>query len=298
MSRTAWLAALLLLALAPAGAAAQCLPQTVPPDLRGPCEETWPAWTGEMAVLGANALLGGFSAGVLHRLRGGSFGDAFLKGAAGGAVVYGGKRIAAERFGGAGLVGRQVAAVGASMTRNAGEGRTVLQQVALPLGPTWLYLQADVPRVRLRADVVALGWLVYALREPELRLDAGMSLSAGAPVFLADGRLITMHGDSLHASGVTEPGLVMLSDVPEFGREYARRTFGHERIHVLQMDQLFLTVTGPATDRALDAVPGLRRVTPYIDLNLSSQLLRLLAGFIPDHLDRPWETEAIFLSTR
>ncbi|CAN5857302.1 hypothetical protein BH23GEM9_BH23GEM9_36520 [soil metagenome] len=293
MRLAAVIAALLL---APARSFAQCPPPLLPPDAAGPCEERYPSWAGELAVLGGNAVLGGLSAGVLHKLRGGSFGDAFLRGVAGGAVIYGGKRIAVERFGGAGLVGREVAAVGSSMVRNAGEGRGVLEQIVLPVGPARLYLQNSRPRVRVRADLMNIGWLIYAIHERELRFDAGMSISAGAPVFMADDRIVFTGSDTAHAHGITEAGLIVIANVPAFGRDYIRRVFEHERVHVLQMDQLFMTVTGPAEERAVAAVPGVRRLAPYIDVNLASSLLRLLNGVIPDFLDRPWETEAIFMS--
>jgi hypothetical protein len=287
---------LVLLAGMSAVAAAQCLPQLLPPDAQQPCGERYPDWTGEMAALGANALLGGLSGGVMQKLHGGSFGTGFLRGLAGGAVVYGGKRIAVERFGGAGLVGRQVAAVGGSMVRNAGEGRGMVERVALPVGPAWLHMQGAVPRVRLRVDAFALGWFLYALQESELELDAGMSLSAGTPVFLTQNRIIITGGDTAHASGAVKPGNIMIADVRAFGREYSRRTFEHERVHVLQMDQIFLTMTGPAETELMRRTPWLRRLEPYVVINLSGELLELLGGQIPEHLNRPWETEAIFFS--
>lgn len=291
-------AAIVLAALlfAPLHALAQCPPQLVPPDLRPPCPDRYPTWTGELAVLGGNMLLSGVSAGVLHRLKGGSFGDAFLRGLGGGAVIYGGKRVAVERFGGAGLVGREVAAVGASMVRNAGEGRGPLELVVLPLGPARLYLQQAAPRVRVRADLFSLGWLLYAIHEPELRFDGAMSLSAGAPVFLTDNRIFRIDADTAHAHGIAETGVILLIDVPAFGREFSRQVFQHERTHILQMDQLFMSVTGPAEERAMAATPGLRRIAPYVDVNLSGALMRLLNGMIPAYLDRPWETEATFFA--
>jgi hypothetical protein len=298
--RTAVVVAALL--LMPLRAFGQCPPFLVPPDMEPDCPVGWPNWTAELAVLGGNALLGGVSAGVLHRLRGGSFTDAFVRGLGGGAVVYGGKRIAVERFGGAGLVGRQVAAVGSSMVRNAGEGRGALEQLALPIGPTRVYLQAAAPRVSVRADVVSLAWLLYGIAEPELRLDAGMSLSAGAAVFMADDRVIA-HGvvlsdelEATHAHGITEPGFIALANIPVFGRELARRAFEHERVHVLQMDQIFMTITGPAEERLLRQLPGLRRLAPYIDINMSGNLLRLLNLTIDGYVERPWEAEALYFS--
>lgn len=294
MTRSAVLAALLFCASA-SGVAAQCLPPRLPPGIQQPCTEKYPAWTGELAAAGANALLGGLSAGVMHKLNGGSFSDAFVRGFAGGAVIYGGKRIAAERFGGAGLVGREVAAVGISMVRNAGDGIGVFDRIVLPLGPVRLYARTG-ERLRLRPDLTAVGWLVWGILEPELQIDAGMSISAGTPVFLTDNRILLADGDSTHAGGVVMSGLVYLADVPAFGRDYARRVFEHERIHVIQNDQIFLTMTDPLEDAVIGRIPFLQHTVKYVDINLASVFINALGSRIPKHLDRPWETEAIFFS--
>jgi hypothetical protein len=234
---------------------------------------------------------------VLQKLKKQSFGDAFLRGLAGGAVIYGGKRIAAERFGGAGLVGREVAALGSSMVRNIGDGRGMLEEVALPVGPVWLYLQSSAPRVRARIDAYSTAWMMYAIQRAELDFDAGRSLSAGALVFVTNNQIIVSAGsDTAHASGVVEGGVMLLADVPAFGREYSRRTFEHERIHVLQMDQVFRTITDPVENELVGRVPYLRKLNSYLELNLSSPLFRIINERIPKHLDRPWETEAIFFS--
>src|SRR5512133_49653 len=103
------LLALCLLALAPAILSAQCLPTPIPPDEAPPCTQRYPHWAGELASIGGNALLGGLSAGIMQELRGGSFRSGFTRGALGGTAIYVGKRIDAERFEGAGLLGRQVA---------------------------------------------------------------------------------------------------------------------------------------------------------------------------------------------
>lgn len=115
-------------------------------------------------------------------------------------------------------------------------------------------------------------------------------------MFVTDNRVIIAGDDSAHAGGVVGTGIILLSDVPAFGRDFARRIFEHERAHVVQMDQIFYTITDPFEDFVLERIPGLRRAAPYIDINLSDQLLNLLSGRIPKHLERPWETEAIFLS--
>jgi hypothetical protein len=285
-----------LLAVTVQNVAAQCLPPLLPPEEAPPCRESYPSWTGELAALGANALLGGLSAGVMQKAKKGSFSAGFLRGLAGGAVIYGGKRIAVERFGGAGLVGREVAALGSSMVRNSGEGRGMLEEVALPVGPVWLFLQSGAPRVRARIDVYSTAWMLWAIQSSELDLDYGRSLSAGAPVFVTNNRVIISDSDSTHALGVTEGAVMMISDIPAYGRESSRRVFEHERVHVLQMDQVFRTITDPFEDMLIDRVPYVRRLNGYIELNLAAPLFSLINDRIPAHLDRPWETEAIFFS--
>jgi len=287
---------LLLFCISATNAAAQCLPPRLPPDLVPPCAENYPAWTGELAAAGANALLGGISGGVMQKLKGGSFGDGFLGGLAGGAVIYGGKRISSERFGGAGLVGREIAAIGSSMVRNAGDGIGVLDRAVLPIGPARLYVQRGGDRLRVRADITAIGWVIAGIVEPELRFDAGMSISSGSPVFLTDNRILVVAEDSTHASGFVESGVIYIADVRAFGREYARRAFEHERTHVIQNDQIFLTITDPVEDAVMSRIPLLRRTVPYADINLSSVFLSGLSRWIPKYLERPWETEAIFFS--
>jgi hypothetical protein len=68
-----------------------------------------PGWVADFTVLSGNVLVSAVSAGAVQKARGGSFRDGFARGAAGGAGVFAGKRIAAARWAGAGLVGRQVA---------------------------------------------------------------------------------------------------------------------------------------------------------------------------------------------
>jgi hypothetical protein len=290
------LVALLLLAL-PLAARAQCPPPLVPPDAAPPCLEEWPSWSGHLAVLGGNALLGGLSAGVASRIRGGDFSDAFLRGLAGGAVVYGGKRVAVEPFGGAGLLGRQLSAVGASMVRNAGDGLPALERLSLPAGPLWVHLQAERPHIRASVDLMATGWLISGLANPDLRFDAGLSISSGSHVFVADNRIIDTESE-FHAHAITEPGMIAMGRVPAFGRRVASEVFRHEIVHVLQMDQLFLSVTRPGEQAVLGRVPGLRRAAPWVELNLSGLLLGALGGPFDSWASRPWETEALFLTGR
>jgi hypothetical protein len=147
-------------------------------------EWTAPQWVGDVTFVGANALMSGVSAGILQRLRGGSFRDGLARGAFGGSVQYAGKRLAAQHFDGAGLLGRQVSATGVSMVRNAADARPTFDRLLFPLGPLHLYVHlSDGVTVRPKVNLRALITLISAAAHTELRWDAGATLSAGAPCF-------------------------------------------------------------------------------------------------------------------
>ncbi|HSL71144.1 MAG TPA: hypothetical protein VK864_12940, partial [Longimicrobiales bacterium] len=153
-----------------------------------------PGWAGQVTALGANALFGGLTAGVLQELRGGSFKDGFTRGVLGGSVTYVGKRVAGRRFDGAGLAGREISAVGASIVRNASAGRPTFESLILPLGPVNFHLSPKTRDLFVSLDVIGAAFLVYGLAEPELHFQVGESISAGAPVFHTDNRVVVSDG--------------------------------------------------------------------------------------------------------
>ncbi len=293
--------------LAPVGAAAQT-PSSFVPDT-GAVIATAPHWVGEFTILSGNVLLSGVTAGVTQKLRGGSFRDGFMRGLAGGGVIYLGKRFAAERFSGAGLLGREVASVGTSMVRNAGAGVGLLDDVVLPIGLVRIYREREVVaadsggapppprrRYRVRLDAVATGWALYAALQPRLHFDAGSSLSTGTLVFKTQNKV--MASGDVHAAGFAKDGVVLLSDVPFWGSIFAERSLHHEMEHVLQEDQLFGTWLRPVQATALRRLPGGRKLDRWVDLNASNELLDLLSNFISNHDVRPWELEADYLAKR
>jgi len=279
--------------------------QTVVAQENPPAEPPAPGWTTQLATLGANSLLSGVSAGLMQYLRGGSFQDGFTRGAMGGALIYTGKRIAVERFDGAGLIGREVGAVGASVVRNAADGIGSFERVVLPVGPVRLYLStADQFKVHPRLDLSAAAWLTYAVLEPELELHWGDSFSAGTPVFRTANKLIVQGASNadeendrrFHALGVAPSGLIFRSFIPAYGSKVLDRTFAHERVHVLQSDQIFLTITDPAEDWLMDRTGATRALGQVIDLNLSVQVMTALRPLFPEYRSRPWELEASYLT--
>jgi hypothetical protein len=276
-----------------AGAGAQCFRNGV--DEEYPCRFTSPRWSGELASLGANALVGALTAGLTREFRDGDFSDGFTRGALGGVITYAGKRLAAEDFTTAGLFGRQIAAVGASATRNAAAAQPSFERLTLPLGPVWLDVRrGERTHLAARVDPAALAWIVYGITERELDVDIGESLSAGAAVFRTNGKLLSFGNDSVHAAGVTNAGVVFLAQVPAYGEAARRRTETHERIHVIQEDQFTILWTAPLGEWAMGRTSLLARVAPHVVINLSTEVFRLLAPMFATHEDRPWELESIF----
>ena len=281
-------------------------PSSFVPDT-GAVLATAPHWVGEFAVLSGNALLSGVTAGVTQKLRGGSFRDGFMRGLLGGSAIYLGKRVAAERFSGAGLLGREVASVGISMVRNAGAGQGLLDELEFPAGVVRLYRErADTgpggpagaaPRhhFRVRLDAFATGWLLYAATQPQLHFDAGTSLSMGSFVFKTRNKVLAA-GD-LRAGGLAKDGVILLSDVPFWGPVYAQRALHHEMEHTIQDDQLFGTWIRPAQAALLRRVPGGAAFNRWIDLDGGNELLDLMANAVRYEVS-PWELEAVYLSVR
>lgn len=257
-----------------------------------------PRWTGDAAALGINAALGGLTAGVGQWLGGGSFTDGFTRGFAGGALVYGGKRVAVQNFSGAGLLGREVAAVGSSVIRNAAEGRGSLSRLVLPAGPVRLYVETTGGwRVRPRVDGATLVAAAYGVLEDSLRFDLDASFSSGAVVFQVDSLLVRGPGGSeTGASGITRAGTIYLSDIVGIDAEIDLR---HEVVHVIQQDQIFLTMTDPVENWALRRIPGGAWVSRYLDPNLAWAVTGLLGDVaFKNYANRPWELEARFLAER
>jgi len=256
-----------------------------------------PDWVAHFTILSANAVVGGLTAGIGQKLQGGSFEDGFTRGFLGGTVVYAGKRVAAEDFPGSGLLGRGVAGVGASVVRNALDGRPSLDRMILPLGPARIHVQRGVvPATRIKLDLNTLVMTGVALAKDGLEFDAAASLSAGAPVFNAPGRLIGTSQDTLRASGKVVENVILLSDLPWRTRREAREIFAHERVHVIQREQLFLTIAEPIGARLVERVPGLPRVYDYFDIHFTDLLFALLALPFSEYDDRPWEMEAFRLT--
>jgi hypothetical protein len=256
-------------------------------------EWTAPRWTGDLTFLGVNALTGGLTGGLLQRLEGGSFRDGFTRGTLGGAVAYAGRRVSADRYFGAGFLGRQVSAVGVSMVRNASRGTGAVDELVFPVGPVRFYVDRTEgwtvrPKVVL-ADALAVA--VLAARS-ETRFDGYRSLSAGAPVFLTPGRIPLSRGEEV--SGFVLAGTIVMADRPD---RPLRHTFPHERVHVLQYDLRALAWSEPLEKGILERSALGARLYQYVDVGAAAEPLvaRYHALIGLDRRDTLREQEARFL---
>lgn len=236
-----------------------------------------------------NAALGGVTAGMFNAARGEPFLPAFVGGAAGGTVSYSGKLISGQHWSGAGLIGRELAALGSSMVGNASQGRGMLERVVLPVGPMTLHVdRADGMSVRAKLDVLATLFTTYALAHPDYALDWSASASSGAPVF---------HARSVREGRPWRGGMVAGSILMQSGRYDPawRQVRAHEQVHVAQHDFSAIAWGAPFEDWLLRRVPRGEWIGRRFDLGVDFLFWAGLYAFASQR-GTPWEREARFLS--
>lgn len=243
----------------------------------------------DVRLLAANAVIGGATVGVRQLLRGRPAWPAVRGGLAGGALAYAGKRMAVERWRGAGFAGRELAAVGHSIVRNASEDRPLLSRLMLPIGPLHLYVRPD-SRTWLRARIDAPSAVAaLLLAATGNQLDGPASLSAGALVFRM--RSVPMRdvaGECI--PGATFGSVIALSDVDGLATDSRNPIWAHERVHVLQYDQLFTTMGDPAEHWIARRSERFGRLKRWADFNLSGVVALAPTVMFEDYT--PWEQEA------
>jgi len=257
-----------------------------------------PGWLSQPVAFGINALLGGVAAGVARELTDGEFLRGFVDGLLGGGVHYVGKRIAAQRFDGAGLIGRQVGAVGSSMVLNAAAGRSRFEQLVFPVGPVRLHVHTGPEREMVpQLDLVGAAVLAYAIIEPDLVFRPGESLSAGTGVFRTTGGLLVTPWNNEKSCGTEVGGVVLLSRLDHLTRLQARSVFAHERIHILHNDFVFTVLGDPLLGALASRIDGGPQVLRHVGINVGDVVFEGAARLLfRDYARRPWEIEADFLT--
>ncbi len=264
-----------------------------------------------VALISINSLIGGVTAGLVRLVGGEPLEDAlvdgFFRGAIGGGISYAGKRVAVQGFDGAGFLGREIAAIGASTTANAADGIAPLDRLMLPLGPIparLLITKNGTGRsVRPVVDLLSTAGMLYGLAVSGYSLDLGASLSGGAAVFREDNpypdeldvRMLDVEPEARGGKqirGATAIGGTI------FASHLASdlRILAHERVHVLQFD--FLTASlGDRTDTWVTAnAPSVDRLLKLNLVPTAFGAVNLTMFSLANHDAYPWEREAILLS--
>lgn len=196
------------------------------------------AWSSELGHATGNVLVHAVAGGVLAFARDGDFSEGFVRGAVGGGIGYAGKRVSVSGFPGAGLLGRTINGVGASVATSPPEQGWVPPQLVLPTGPFWFRIDTSTRRLSVRLDLPSAYWIAYGLANPRLRLDLGRSAGAGTPVFVTEESELRDHG------GVAAAGVIFLStSEPDLDAILA-----HELVHVLQYDSGSRLLTHPVDE--------------------------------------------------
>ena len=252
-------------------------------------------------IAAVNAVVGGTIAGLARRARGGRFLDGFAGGVAGGLLAYAGKDLSSRRWDGAGFVGRQVHAAGASIVARAAVPPPSREPFLMPLGIILLQFGTETAcgsdsviarRVRVKLDLAAVVLATsYGIRR-DTRFDARSSASAGALVYR------TERWPYASGRGAELAGVILLRDdsiARTFIRPALDTAFSHERIHVPHDDFADIVLARRAEACLARSIPGLRRLEPWVELGLGTMLIGAL-NMMVRYDDRPWEREARVLT--
>lgn len=215
-------------------------------------------------------------------------------------MSYVGKRVAASGFDGAGFLGREISAVGASLTANAGDGIGSFNRILLPLGPVPIRLALirgnSGLSVRPLVDLASSAAFVYGIAAGRYGFDWESSMSSGAAVFRERSPYIGLAPPGISGSegmvGATTIGGTIFTSylAPE------EHILAHERVHTLQFDYLVTTVGDRADTWAMERFPT---VDNWLKINLVPTAFggfnQVLKG-IADNNSLPWEREANLLS--
>lgn len=236
-------------------------------------------WERDLHYLGVNAALGAVTASAASLLRGEAPWKGLVVGATGGALVFGGKRVAVEPGWGRGLAGRQIALVGSSMVANHVAGRGTFGRLALGFGPVRYYVGAGVEAGEdWRVDLVGVGAILWVWRN-------GGDFAVRPYDTLSQGAVVIAGGDFLAA-----PGTIVV-----MGRDSTYPYYmAHESVHVLQYDQAYL-FWGDAVDDAVWRFLGFT-VPRRVELGAPALIAAAALARRRPHHELPWEHEAMELA--
>lgn len=226
-------------------------------------------------------------------------------GAAGGAVMYGGKRLAhrvlSEQRMTAAWPAILVHAAGTSLVENASRGTPLAPRYLLHTG----FVRWEAEPSGLRARVLPFGAIIFGAMLARRPLDLGRSLAFGTPVFVQRGSIERPFGDE---PGGAFAGLAVLStillDTDRADADFYE-TAAHELVHVMQYHEyLRLAAFHAPLSRRFRRVGWVDAAARYVYLDVflyQSAAYYLVGGGtrpIPCYFNNPLEYEAEAFATR
>ncbi len=214
-------------------------------------------------ALGVNVTVSALTAAVSQKIKGKSFWKGFAGGALGGTISYAGKAVIAQEFDGAGLLGRQINGIGASIVNNAAADQNLVERLVLPVGPIRLHVYPLTMNFRAKLDVTNLAIAGYTATQDNVVIDWNASLLSGTAVFV-DYNERTWSGR--HRGGV----MVSRHHIgpPGYAETQMSLVLRHERVHLAQYDFSSIVWGEPAERWLMERIPGGRVMHRYLDFRL------------------------------
>ena len=242
--------------------------------------------------LAVNGAIGSVLAAAHAMVHGRNPVKALAPGFAGGALMGAGKQIAASRFFGAGLVGRQVSMVGVGVVELAARDTMVFRGT---MGPLTLEIRPQAKdRVRPRINVVdAATLLIYVLRA-DAHLDVSGTISTGTPVFRMP--IAKMEFDGGTAEGFQHTGVILIANELASDPRERQLILGHETVHLLQEDAMSDLIGIPLERALISLLPFGDRAPRLLEVGALAPLGVIALSTQLRYDRRPWEREAYMLT--
>jgi hypothetical protein len=226
-------------------------------------------------LVAVNVILGAATGGLGAVFNGGSFFRGALKGSVGGAGVYAGKCIIAQKSLVTDWLGRATVAVGSSAVRDAALNKPILQQLIFPVGPFNLYRDNRTKEQGFRVNVSSLAVAGYWATQDAVKFELATSLKRGQLVFRG-----SQHPIDFQGAGV----LLLRTNADE-------EILAHELTHAAQDNFLSTAWEEPIEGALLNVIPGGRAIHNHVDFGILEPLWAIAISHTVTW-NSPWEKEA------
>lgn len=185
-----------------------------------------------------------------------------VKGMLGGSLMSAGMELIGTESPATRLAGLQLTGIGASVARNADNGRPIFSDITLPVYPFYVRVQPGSPRpITARLSAMSIARLAVVLSDDERpRMDWRATAVTGAPVLRSPRwRLPSRTCPAPCEGAFARHGSGVIVYSASAGTDYdLRRTLAHESVHLAQQTRDAILHAIPANDAAFEraGTPG------------------------------------------